>query len=69
MASYTKRGGSKRMVKYGAPNEATATMLVSYNIGPWKKTIVYKEEIPDDFPKPHTDLLQQFLDYKTMKSR
>lgn len=33
--------------------------------GPWKRTILYKEEIPHDFPKPHTDLLQQFIDYKT----
>ncbi len=40
-------------------------MLIWYNNGPWKRTILYKEEIPHDFPKPHTDLLQQFIDYKT----
>lgn len=60
-----KEVAAKTMAKYGAPNEATATMLVWHNNGPWKKTIVYKEEIPHVFPKPHTDLLQQFVDYKT----
>jgi hypothetical protein len=50
--------------KYGTPNEVTANMLIWYNNGPWKRTILYKEEIPHDFPKPHTDLLQQFIDYK-----
>ncbi len=51
--------------KYGNPQEATSNMLIWYNNGPWKRTILYKEEIPHDFPKPHTDLLQQFMDYKT----
>lgn len=51
--------------KYGNPNETTASMLIWYNNGPWKKTILYKEEISHNFPMPHTDLLQQFIDYKT----
>ncbi|MFN2440518.1 MAG: hypothetical protein ABR503_15040 [Chitinophagaceae bacterium] len=60
-----KEVGNQMITKYGNPNEATANMLVWYNNGPWKKTILYKEEVPHDFPKPHTDLLQQFIDYKT----
>jgi hypothetical protein len=50
--------------KYGPPAEQTATMLVWHNTGPWKRTIVYREEIPHSFPKPHTDLLEQFIDYR-----
>lgn len=50
--------------KYGNPNEATVNLLIWYNNGPWKRTILFKEEIPHDFPKHHTDLLQQFIDYK-----
>jgi hypothetical protein len=50
--------------KYGVPNEQTPTMLVWYATGPWKRTILYKEEIPHSFPKPHTDLLEQFIDYR-----
>lgn len=39
-------------------------MLVWNNNGPWKRTFLFKEEVPHDFPKPHTDLLQQFIDYR-----
>jgi hypothetical protein len=50
--------------KYGMPNEQTPTTLVWYATGPWKRTILYKEAIPHNFPKPHTDLLEQFIDYR-----
>lgn len=60
-----KQVANAMLSKYGSPNEATAKMLVWYNNDPWKRTIVYKEEVPHHFPKKHTDLLQQFLDYKT----
>jgi hypothetical protein len=50
--------------KYGQPAEHTPSMLVWYNTGPWKRTIVNREEIPHSFPKPHTDLLEQFIDYR-----
>ena len=54
----------KTMAKYGRPNEATPTMLVWHNNGPWKRTIIYRDEVQHDFPKPHTDLLEQFIDYQ-----
>ncbi len=54
----------KTMQKYGPPQEATPTRLIWHNNGPWKHTIIYREEIPHNFPMPHTDLLQQFIDYK-----
>ncbi len=50
--------------KYGPPSEVTPTMLVWHNNGPWKRTILYRDEIPHSFPMPHTDLLQQFIDYR-----
>lgn len=53
------------MDKYGPPDQITTDILVWNNNGPWKKTILFKEEVPHDFPKAHTDLLQQFIDYKT----
>jgi hypothetical protein len=31
---------------------------------PWKRTIVSKEEVPHDFPMPHKDLLEQFVEYR-----
>ena len=48
---------------YGPPNEATPSQLIWYNNGPWKRTIAYREEVPHDFPEPHTDVLEQFIDY------
>lgn len=50
--------------KYGAPDEQTATMLVWHGNGPWKRTIVYRDPVPHAFPRPHTDLLEQFIDYR-----
>lgn len=58
-----KEVAQKVISKYGAPDEVTNTMLVWHNNGPWKRTIVYKEEVPHNFPKPHTDVLEQFIDY------
>jgi hypothetical protein len=56
---------AKAMIdKYGVPNEQTPTTLVWYATGPWKRTILYKDEVPHSFPKPHTDLLEQFIDYR-----
>ncbi|MEH7177003.1 hypothetical protein [Neobacillus vireti] len=48
---------------YGPPNEATSSCLIWYNNGPWKRTIAFRDEVPHDFPEPHTDVLEQFIDY------
>lgn len=50
--------------KYGEPDVSSSKMLVWYNNGPWKRTVLHVEEIPHKFPKPHTDMLEQFIDYK-----
>ncbi len=52
------------MAKYGAPNEITATMLVWHNNGPWKRTVIHKEPVQHNFPMPHLDLLEQFINYQ-----
>ncbi|MGQ0562917.1 MAG: hypothetical protein ACT443_13710 [Gemmatimonadota bacterium] len=54
----------KTMEKYGLPNEATPSRLIWFAAGPWKRTIVYRDEVPHNFPKPHTDVLEQFIDYR-----
>ncbi len=54
----------KMMAKYGQPNEVTSSRLIWTNNGPWKETILYRDEIPHKFPKPHMDLLEQIIDYK-----
>jgi hypothetical protein len=55
--------------KYGLPNEVTQTMLVWHQNGAWKRTILHRDEIQHDFPKPHTDYLEQFIDYRVPLDR
>ena len=60
----TQEVANATMAKYGAPNAVTGNMLVWNNNGPWKKTIIHKEPVQHNFPMPHLDLLEQFVDYK-----
>lgn len=50
--------------KYGEPNEATPSLLVWYNNGPWKRTVVYRNTVRHNFPMPHSDGLEQFVDHE-----
>jgi hypothetical protein len=59
------RAAVKEMVdKYGAPDEVTPTQMSWGPRGPWKKSIVSKEEVQHDWPSPHVDVLEQFIDYR-----
>lgn len=49
--------------KYGQPNEMSDNMLIWYNNGPWKRTVLHNDEIPHNFPKPHRDSLESVIDY------
>jgi hypothetical protein len=57
------RAAKEILKKYGRPNEATPSRLIWYNNGPWKRTIAYRDEIPHNFPQPHSDTVEQFIDY------
>lgn len=59
----SKEAGNAMIQKYGAPDETTATMLVWHDNGPWTHTIVYREPVQHDFPIPHEDVLEQFINY------
>ncbi|RNF41137.1 hypothetical protein [Planococcus salinus] len=48
---------------YGPPNEATNSRLFWFYNGPWKRTVVYRDQIPHDFPEPHVDMLESVIDY------
>jgi hypothetical protein len=50
--------------KYGPPDEASASRLIWHNNGPWKRTVVYNEEVPHNFPTPHHDVLEQYVPYR-----
>ena len=50
--------------KYGAPDGVTDFRLTWQNKGPWREIILDKQEVPHHFPKPHTDVLLQVIDYR-----
>lgn len=51
--------------KYGPPAAMTNEMAMWGKTGPWKRTIVYAVEHPHEFPAHHTDVMQQWVDYRT----
>lgn len=60
----TAKEAAQAMIdKYGQPDGVADMMLVWENNGPWRRTIVYKDEIQHDFPMPHKDVLEQFIPY------
>ena len=63
-APMPKKSAEQTIDKYGPPNEALASRLIWYNNGPWKRTIVYRDEVLHNFPAPHTDVIEQFIDYQ-----
>ncbi len=58
-----KKMANQTVKQYGSPNEATESRLIWYNNGPWKRTIIYRDEIPHDFPQPHTDVIENYINY------
>lgn len=55
--------------KYGEPDEATPSMLLWYDNGPWKKTVVTREKARHRFPMPHTDFVEQTISYRVPPER
>lgn len=55
--------------KYGLPTSMTDEMVVWNNTAPFKRSVVYKEEISHSFPMEHKDVLQQFVDYKVPEDK
>ncbi len=60
----SKKSANQTIDQYGPPNEAVSSRLIWYNNGPWKRTIVYRDEVPHNFPQPHSDVIENFIDYK-----
>jgi hypothetical protein len=63
-ASVPQKVARRMIEKYGPPNEAIPSRLIWYQNGPWKRTILYRDEVPHNFPKPHTDVLEQYINYR-----
>lgn len=52
------------MDKYGVPEGVTERRLIWYNSGPWKRTELFRDAVPHNFPKQHPDFLEQIIDYQ-----
>jgi hypothetical protein len=56
--------GSDLITKYGLPKESTDRELTWYDNGPWKRTVLHREEVQHNFPLPHEDVLEQTVNYR-----
>ncbi|HEV2735644.1 MAG TPA: hypothetical protein VGV85_12440 [Longimicrobiaceae bacterium] len=63
-APASREAAAFMMNKYGAPASMSGDMLVWNRTGPWKRTIIYREAVPHNFPMPHPDVMEQFIDYR-----
>jgi hypothetical protein len=50
--------------KYGEPDEATDSQLVWRKCGEWKRIVAFKVFHQHDFPAPHQDSVESFIDYR-----
>ncbi len=50
--------------KYGDPVESTPSMLLWNQVPPYKRIIVYREQVPHNFPIPHEDVIEHVINYK-----
>lgn len=55
---------SDLITKYGLPKESTDRELTWYDNGPWKRTVLHREEVQHNFPLPHKDVLEQTVNYR-----
>ena len=50
--------------KYGEPDEATDSQLVWRKCGEWKRIVASKNFYQHNFPAPHQDSVESFIDYQ-----
>ncbi len=60
------KASAKRLIEeYGRPDEYSESRLIWHETRDgWKRTELSREEVPHDFPSPHMDFLEQFVDYR-----
>jgi hypothetical protein len=55
--------------KYGEPDEATDSQLIWHSRGEWKRIVASKAFFQHDFPAPHQDSVESFIDYRVPLDR
>lgn len=59
----TKEVAAVNIAAYGPPQAVGPDLLVWGKSGPWKRTLLHRQEVQHEFPMPHKDVLQQFVDF------
>jgi hypothetical protein len=49
---------------YGEPAEMTDSLLIWHEPGPWKRIVASKAFYQHEFPAPHIDAVESFIDYR-----
>ena len=55
--------------KYGDPDEATSSVLIWMKPGPWKRMVAYRDFDGHEFPAPHNDSVESFLQHEVPPER
>ncbi len=55
--------------KYGEPDESTESQLTWHKPGPWKRIVASRTFHQHDFPAPHVDAVESFIDYRVPPER
>jgi hypothetical protein len=48
----------------GEPHEATESLLIWHEVGPWKRMVASRAFYAHNFPAPHHDSVESFIDYR-----
>lgn len=54
---------------YGKPEEVCESTMTWIKPGVWKRIIAYKDFDKHDFPAPHIDCVESFIDYKVPEDK
>lgn len=50
--------------QYGEPDEISETQLTWHQPGPWKRIVASRAFYAHNFPTPHSDSVESFIDYR-----
>lgn len=60
----SREAASLVVEQYGEPHESTDSELIWYSVGPWKRIEAQRAFWRHEFPAPHTDSVESFIDYR-----
>ncbi len=61
---HSANAAKKIIDKYGRPTESTPHMLVWKNVLPFKRIVVYRDEVVHKFPQFHKDVVEHVVAYR-----